>query len=109
MSAVESLQVSLRRDSKNKSQSVSKSIDRKDDEGLASRVSYSLEGRATREGGDLIAIGYKYNSRKSLCFICQKNAGSTEYTDFYEAKWKDSNGTTESRRVPRPDVMGRYF
>jgi hypothetical protein len=68
-----------------------------------------LEGRATREGVDLIAIGYKYNSRKSLCFICHKDAGSTECTDFYEAKWKDSNGNTESRRVPRPDVMGRYF
>jgi hypothetical protein len=69
-----------------------------------------LEGEATREGGvGLIAIGYKYNSRKSLCFICHKDAGATECTDFYEAKWKDRNGNTESRRVPRPDIMGRYF
>jgi hypothetical protein len=68
-----------------------------------------LEGQATREGVGLIAIGYKYNSRKSLCFISHKDAGATECTDFYEAKWKDRNGNTESRRVPRPDVMGRYF
>jgi hypothetical protein len=68
-----------------------------------------LEGRATREGVNLIAIGYKYNSRKSLCFICHKDAGSTECPDFYEAKWKDGNSNTESRRVPRPDIMGRYF
>ena len=65
-----------------------------------------LEGRATREAVDLIAIGYKYNSRKSLCFICHKDTGSTECSDFYEAKWKDANGNTNSRRVSRPDVMG---
>ena len=41
-----------------------------------------LEGRATREGVDLIAIGYKYNSRKSLCFICHRDASLTECTDF---------------------------
>ena len=68
-----------------------------------------LEGQATREGVDLIAIGYKYNSRKSLCLICHKGAGSTECNDFYEAKWKDANSNTESRRVPRLDIMGRYF
>ena len=68
-----------------------------------------LEGRAIVEGVDLIAIGCKCNSRKSFCFICHKDAGSTECTDFYEAKWKDGNGNTESRRVPRPDIMGRYF
>jgi hypothetical protein len=68
-----------------------------------------LEGRATREGVGIIAVGYKYNSRKSLCFICHRDTGSTECTDFYEAKWKDANGNTDSRRVPRPDVMGRYF
>jgi hypothetical protein len=66
-----------------------------------------LEGRATREGVDLIAMGHKHNSRKSLCFICHKDAGSTECTDFYEAKWKDGNGNPESGRVPRPDIMGR--
>ena len=29
--------------------------------------------------------------------VCHKGAGSTECTDFYEAKWKDANGNTESR------------
>ena len=51
----------------------------------------ALVGRATREGVDLIAIGYMYNSRKSLCFIYHKGAGSTECTDFYEAKWNEAN------------------
>jgi hypothetical protein len=68
-----------------------------------------LEGRAAREGVDLIPIGCKHDSRKSLCFVCHKDAGSTECTDFYEAKWKDGNGNTESRPVPRPDIMGRCF
>jgi hypothetical protein len=27
----------------------------------------------------------------------------------YEVKWKDGNGNTESRQVPRPDIMGRHF
>jgi hypothetical protein len=63
-----------------------------------------LDGRAARGGVDLIAIGCKCDSRKSLCFICHK-----ECTDFYEAKWKDGNGNAESRRVPRPDIMGRHF
>jgi hypothetical protein len=64
-----------------------------------------LEGQVTREGVDLIAIGCKCNCRKSLCFICHKDAGSTECTDFYKAKWKDANGNTESRRVLRPGIM----
>ncbi len=67
-----------------------------------------LEGRAT-EGVDLIAIGYKCNSRKVISFICHRNAGSTKCTGLYEAKWKDENNNTQTRRVPRPDIIDRYF
>jgi hypothetical protein len=69
-----------------------------------------FEGRATGEGVDLlIAIGHKHNLRKSLCFISHKDAGAKECMDFYEAKWKDDNGNTEFRQVPKPDVVGRCF
>jgi hypothetical protein len=67
-----------------------------------------LEGRAT-EGVDLIAIGCKHNSRKVISFICHRNAGSTKCTGFYEAKWKDENNNTQTRRVPRPDIIDRCF
>jgi hypothetical protein len=67
-----------------------------------------LEGKAT-EGVDLIAVGCKCNSRKVICFICHRNAGSTKFTGFYEAKWKDENNNAQTRRVPRPDIIDRCF
>jgi hypothetical protein len=75
VSGVEFVQVSLWRGSQNKSQLVSESMDRnKNDEGLASQVSHVavLEGPATREGVDLIAIGHEHNSRKpkETCLLC---------------------------------------
>lgn len=57
---------------------------------------------------EVVAIGYKYNARKVICFVCHKDAGDTEITDHYEAKWKDFNNTM-SRIVPRPTVVGDYF
>jgi len=67
-----------------------------------------LEGRAV-EGIDLIAIGYKYNSRKVLSFVCNKNHASTELTDYYEACWRDENNNTSVRKIPRPETVGCYF
>lgn len=64
---------------------------------------------AVVEDVPIIAIGYKYNSRKVICFVCHKEAGDTELTDTYEAKWKDENNNTVSRLVPRPTVIGDYF
>ena len=34
----------------------------------------------------LLAVGYKYNKRKVLCFIATKGAGHTEPGVSYEAK-----------------------
>ena len=67
-----------------------------------------LEASAV-DGMDLLAIGYKYNSRKVLCFVSTKNVGSTEPTCYYEARWIDKNGNTMSRHVPRPKIIDDYF
>eukprot|EP00978_Attheya_sp_CCMP212_P033928 scaffold139680_cov35-Attheya_sp.AAC.1 len=67
-----------------------------------------LEGKGDEEV-DLIAIGYKYNTRKVLSFICTKGAGNTEPGDPYEARWMDSKGNHASRNIPRPDVISKYF
>jgi len=67
-----------------------------------------MEG-TTENGIDLLAIGYKYNSRKILCFILTKNVGSTVPTCYYETRWIDPNGNTMCRRVPRPKIIDDYF
>ena len=61
------------------------------------------------DGVDLLAVGYKYNRRKVTCFIATKGAGHTENGQPYEAKWKDDNGNTRSRDVPRPEIISKYF
>ena len=43
------------------------------------------------ENVDVIAIGYKYNLRKVICFVFYKQAGITETTDDYRSKWKDEH------------------
>jgi hypothetical protein len=67
-----------------------------------------LEGKG-HEGVDLLAIGYKYNSRKVLSFITTKGAGNTEPGVPYEARWTDNKGNTRCRKIARPDVISRYF
>jgi hypothetical protein len=67
-----------------------------------------LEGKG-RENVDLLAIGYKYNSRKVLCFVTTKGAGHTEPGEPYEARWADKHGNTHCRKIARPSVISRYF
>jgi hypothetical protein len=64
---------------------------------------------ATVDGVELIAVGYKYNKKKVLCFISTKGAGHTEPGQAYEAKWKDSNLNTMFRDIPRPEICSKYF
>jgi len=61
------------------------------------------------DGIDLLAMGYKYNTKKVLCFISTKNVGSTEPTCYYKARWMDQNGNTMCRCVPRPKTINEYF
>ena len=63
----------------------------------------------TVKGNKYYAIGYKYNMKKVLCFVCTENAGSTEPGEPYEAKWTDNNGNPASRLIPRPSVLSHYF
>jgi len=61
------------------------------------------------EAGDLIVVGYKYNSRKVLVFIMTKNAGSTKPGTVYQARFSDTHGNTRTRDVTRPQVLSDYF
>jgi hypothetical protein len=63
----------------------------------------------TPKGHTLLAIGYKYNRKKTLCFLATKNAGSTMPGNPYEAKFPDSVGNVCVREVERPAVISEYF
>ena len=57
----------------------------------------------------LLAIGYKYNSRKVLGFIATEGAGSTEPGDPYLSRFPDIYSNVSVRPVVRPHLLGRYF
>ena len=67
-----------------------------------------LEG-TTSTGVRLLAIGYKYNKKKVLCFISTADGGHTEPGEPYKAKWIGENGEKFTKNVPRPDIVARYF
>jgi hypothetical protein len=58
---------------------------------------------------ELIAIGYKYNSRKVICFLCHKSIGRTTPGTPYKAKFRDANEHGRHRDVPRPYIISKYF
>ena len=92
-----------------------------------------MEGRAEKEGVDLISVGYKYNKRKVLTFVMTKGAGKTltclvdcwiKILTFlflilllgktspgkpYEAKFPDKFGNVCVHQVARPAVLSTYF
>ena len=57
----------------------------------------------------LIAIGYKYNARKVLCFIFTYNAGSTKAGLPYLSKYPDHFYNISICPVARPLVMYNFF
>jgi hypothetical protein len=57
----------------------------------------------------LLAIGYKYNSRKVLTFVATEKSGSTLSGDPYCARWKDENSFSNARPVSRPQIVSNYF
>ena len=69
----------------------------------------TLEGRAEKEEVDLVCIGYKYNKKKVLTFICTKGAGSTKGGEPYEAKFPDKFGNVCTRQIARPECISTYF
>jgi len=71
--------------------------------------SYLVMESKSPNGCKLVAIGYKYNARKVLCFLCTKNAGSTRPGKPYECRYPDKYGNTKVRRVVRPALISKYF
>ena len=55
-------------------------------------------------GKELLAIGYRYNSKKTLMFVATEDAGSTTKGTPYEMKFADGDGNVHVRYVDRPDV-----
>ena len=43
-------------------------------------------------GNNLVAVGYRYSSRKTLFFIMTEGAGSTTAGDSYQMKFNDAYG-----------------
>jgi len=69
----------------------------------------TLEGRAQKEGVDLVCIGYKYNKKKVLTFVLTRGAGSSEDGEPYHARFPDKFGNLCIRQVARPKVLSTYF
>ena len=65
-----------------------------------------LEGRTKKEEVDLVSIGYKYNRKKVLVFVCSKDAATTA---AYFAKFPDSFGHVYVCQVAWPAVISSYF
>ena len=83
---------------------------RKVDERLAGRVISFLKSTPIFPGErPLLAIGYKYNSRKFLGFIATEGFGSTELGDTYLSRFPDIYLNFSIRPVVSPHVLGRYF
>ena len=57
----------------------------------------------------LLAIGYKYNSRKVLGFIATEGAGITEPGDPYLSFFPNMYSNVSVRPVVRPHLLGSYF
>ena len=60
-------------------------------------------------GIKLLAIGYKYNSRKVIGFISTEGAGSTEPSDPYLSRFPDIYSNVSVCPVFFPHLLGKYF
>ena len=69
----------------------------------------TMEGTTELEGQDLVAIGYKYNKKTVLSFVCTRGAGGTEAGKPYEATFPDKYGNVCTRYVARPHVVSQFF
>ena len=49
-----------------------------------------LEGRAQKEGVNLVALGYKYNVKNVLTFVYSRGAGTSTPGTPYEGCFPDS-------------------
>jgi len=61
------------------------------------------------DGSKMYAIGYKYSSKKVLCFICSEGTGSTKCGKPYAARWTDCHSNVHSQKNPCPYNISQYF
>jgi hypothetical protein len=62
------------------------------------------------EGVTVLAIGYKFNSKKTLFFCAPKGAGATtDEGEPYVTKWPDEKGNVLHRNVLRLVLVARYY
>jgi len=57
----------------------------------------------------LVAVGYKYNSKKTLMFIASDGAASTLDGEPYRMRFVDRYGNVVFRDVRRPQLVSIYF
>mmetsp|Transcript_19080 Transcript_19080/g.18326 ORF Transcript_19080/g.18326 Transcript_19080/m.18326 type:complete len:258 (+) Transcript_19080:536-1309(+) len=69
----------------------------------------TLEGLTELEGQDLVDIGYKYNKKTILSFVCTRGAGTTVARNPYEETSPDRYGNICKRLVRRPHVISQFF
>ncbi len=72
-------------------------------------ASVVLTAKDPDTGTDLLAIGYKYNTKTTLFFVGTQGAGSTYDGCPYQMKFPDKHGNICVREVPRPAVISEYF
>jgi len=61
------------------------------------------------DGVELIAVGYRHNSKVTLCFIATKNAGYTREGETYEMKFTDDHENIHVRLISRPALISHFF
>ena len=69
--------------------------------------SHLLLETETRKETKLCALGCKHNNKRMMMFVFTKGAGHTEKGVPCIATWKDANGNTCIREVPRPHVCSK--
>ena len=67
-----------------------------------------LEGKHP-SGADLVAMGYRYNSKVILLFVISKNAGSTRKESPCEMKFADAHSNVHVRLVDRLSAISNVF
>ena len=65
--------------------------------------------RADVEGEDLYTVGYKYNRKKFLFFVCTVGVADVNDGVPYMQRLADENGNLCTRDVPLHSVISRYF
>ena len=67
----------------------------------------ALQGNV--DGIPLLCIGYKYNKKTTLHFMCTSGAGSTGPGEPYKMKLSDNHGNIHICKVSRPAVISKFL